>query len=344
MLKSFRPLFFSILLAPLLFSQEAKAQDPQFSQYYAAPLYLNPAFAGSAMQGRIGLNYRNQWPSLDASFTTFSAYGDYYFDDYNSGVGVIITGDREGLAGLRSNTIGLQYAYQLNITEKLTFRPGAEVAFTMRDINFNRLTFGDQYDESGFISPTSAEAFATGENVFYPDLGLGGLFFSPDYWIGFSMHHILEPNQSFTDDNAALPRKYSVHGGYKIRLASHYPKGYNTMPRERSITPTFNYKSQGAFDQLDVGMYFTAEPVVVGAWYRGIPFKDFEGFPSREAAVVLVGFTMNGMNIGYSFDYTLSELGIGSGGAHEISIGYLFPDNGRRKPPKNVRLLPCPTF
>src|SRR6201990_792280 len=78
------------------------AQDPQFSQFYAAPLYLNPAFAGSTNQARIGLNYRNQWPAIDANFTTFSAFADFYLEDYNSGVGVIINRDYVNLVGLQN--------------------------------------------------------------------------------------------------------------------------------------------------------------------------------------------------------------------------------------------------
>ncbi|MGB5929648.1 MAG: type IX secretion system membrane protein PorP/SprF, partial [Cyclobacteriaceae bacterium] len=72
--------FLLLLIVGIL--PESIAQDPQFSQYYAAPLYLNPAFTGASGQGRAGLNYRNQWPSIDANFTTYSAYADYYFDDY----------------------------------------------------------------------------------------------------------------------------------------------------------------------------------------------------------------------------------------------------------------------
>jgi len=74
------------------------AQDPQFSQFYAAPLYLNPALTGATGQARAGINYRNQWPAIDAIFTTLSAYFDYFIEDKRSGVGIIITRDQEGLA------------------------------------------------------------------------------------------------------------------------------------------------------------------------------------------------------------------------------------------------------
>ena len=83
----------------LLSQTPVTAQDPQFSQFYAAPLYLNPAFAGSTGQARVGMNYRNQWPAIDANFNTISAYADFYLEDINSGVGALITRDREGVLG-----------------------------------------------------------------------------------------------------------------------------------------------------------------------------------------------------------------------------------------------------
>ncbi|MEM8895922.1 MAG: PorP/SprF family type IX secretion system membrane protein, partial [Bacteroidota bacterium] len=101
----------TVLGLSMFVNNKALAQDPQFSQYYAAPLYMNPALAGINQQGRAGVNYRQQWPSIPASFETFSAYIDYNFEDYNSSGGLIVTNDREGLAGLNSTTIGLQYAY-----------------------------------------------------------------------------------------------------------------------------------------------------------------------------------------------------------------------------------------
>src|SRR5690349_3667397 len=120
----------------LAYAMSVTAQDPQFSQFYAAPLYLNPALTGSTGQARAGINYRNQWPAIDANFTTMSAYFDYFIEDKNSGIGALITKDREGLAGLRSMSLALQYSYELQITENLGFRPGLQVGVFRRDVNF----------------------------------------------------------------------------------------------------------------------------------------------------------------------------------------------------------------
>ena len=113
-----------IALLILLTAPSVTAQDPQFSQFYAAPLYLNPAFAGSTGQARVGMNYRNQWPSIDANFNTISAYADTYIESKNSGVGVLINRDKEGTLGLQSMSISLQYAYDLQLIKGLSFRPG----------------------------------------------------------------------------------------------------------------------------------------------------------------------------------------------------------------------------
>ena len=81
---------FSLLIFAALFclSAESFAQDPAFSQFYANPLYLNPALAGSANCPRVILNYRNQWPGIAATYVTYSASYDQYVDAIQGGIGV----------------------------------------------------------------------------------------------------------------------------------------------------------------------------------------------------------------------------------------------------------------
>ena len=337
----------ALLLAGILWllSQPGQAQDPQFSQYYAAPLYLNPAFAGSTELSRAGLNFRSQWPSLQANFTTASVYFDHFFEDYNSGVGAIITGDREGLSGLQSISIGLQYAYQLRLTDYLTFRPGVQAAFYNRDINFDKLLFGDQLDDSGVISPVTGENLNTGLSKSFFDLTLGGILYSENFYFGYSAAHVTTPNQSITGEVSRLQMKHSFHGGYRFMLPSGFGRvGEDEKGRERSVTPTAQYKRQGNFDQLDVGTYLTYEPLVVGLWYRGMIVPQLEDFENNESVILLLGLILNDLNIGYSFDYTISGLSIQSGGAHEVSLVYHFSLRDPRKPPRSIMKIPCPKF
>ena len=327
------------------------AQDPQFSQFYAAPLYLNPALTGSTGQARVGMNYRNQWPSIDANFTSMSVYGDVFIEDKRSGIGMIVTRDVEGLAGLRSLSVGLQYSYELEITKNIGFRPGVQVALYNRDINFGKLTFGDQYNPATgqFLDQPTAETFNTYKSKTFVDLSLGGVFFTKNAWLGVSAWHLTEPNQSLIGETSPLPRKYSVHGGFKFQFKPGVVgNGVYSRKAERSISPAVQYRHQGKFDQLDVGMYFTFEPIVLGTWYRGIPFKNVNGFVNNESIVLMLGFVKLGakdaLNIGYSYDYTVSQLGSSSGGAHEISMVYTWPIRDPRKPPRDKLIIPCPDF
>jgi type IX secretion system PorP/SprF family membrane protein len=327
------------------------AQDPQFSQFYAAPLYLNPALAGGTNQARAGLNYRNQWPSIDANFTTLSAYFDYFIEDYNSGIGVILSQDREGLAGLRSLSLGLQYSYELSLTKELGFRPGVQIGIFNRDVNFDKLTFGDQYDPNTgqLISQQTAETFKTQSARTFVDLSFGGVFFTKNAWLGVSAWHLTQPNQSLIGEESKLPVKLSLHGGFKFFMKpGTNGSGVYARKAERSISPAFQYRHQGEWDQMDLGLYFTFEPLVLGTWYRGVPFKKVGDAVNNESIVLLIGFTQIGakdaINIGYSYDYTISKLGTGSGGAHEFSLVYTWPMRNPRKPPKDKLMIPCPDF
>lgn len=94
----------------LISTYTLKGQDVQFSQFYAASMYLNPAFTGSSEMTRVGFNFRNQWPSLDQTFVVFSSYADYFIDEKNSGVGLILNGSKESLTGFQNTEIGLLYS------------------------------------------------------------------------------------------------------------------------------------------------------------------------------------------------------------------------------------------
>lgn len=342
----------SVFFILLLFTTalESRGQDPQYSQYYAAPLYLNPGFTGSELRGRMGVNYRSQWPGLDASFTTFSAYYDTFLEAYNSGVGLMVTNDMEGAANLRSTTVSALYAYELQVGDRAYFRPGFQASFIRRDIGFyENLVFANQInptDPFGPILPGDDMA-GFGDPVNMLSLSVGGLFFTENFWLGISAHHVNQPNQSFLDEGISkLPAKYSIHTGYRISLGpGAMRRDFTHTYKERYITPTLNYKRQGPFEQLDLGAYVYMEPLIFGAWYRGLPHKPVDEQSNRDAIVMLVGFNLpSGFNIGYSFDYTVSQLGIQSGGAHEFSLSYIFPDRNPGAPRRRDTILPCPKF
>lgn len=340
---------FLVAISFFVLTGQGNAQDVQYSQFYSAPLYLNPAFTGATQLTRVGTNYRTQWPALEANYVTLSAYADHFIEDKNSGIGLLIQTDKEGLAGLRSTSFSGLYAYQLPISKNYTLRAGIQAGYVIRDINFSSLTFGDQYDQNGFISGPTAEQFDTGAQKNYFDLGTGLLLYNESSWLGFSVAHLTTPNQSLIGEDSPLPMKFSVHAGHKFYFKTGVMgSGMYAEDQERSLAPTVQYRQQGKFSQLDIGLYYTFEPLILGAWYRGIPYKQFDSYVNNEAIVFLLGYSKrnkeNILNIGYSYDVTISNLGAASGGAHEFSLSYAWFTGDPRKPPKHVRLIPCPAF
>ncbi|HWC54182.1 MAG TPA: type IX secretion system membrane protein PorP/SprF, partial [Chitinophagaceae bacterium] len=72
-----KKLIVTLILCEALVSA-SNAQDPNFSQFFASPLTLNPALTGK-FDGvyRVAGNYRNQWPTINNAFTTATASIDF---------------------------------------------------------------------------------------------------------------------------------------------------------------------------------------------------------------------------------------------------------------------------
>jgi type IX secretion system PorP/SprF family membrane protein len=352
--------FISTFLLLVIFIS-ADAQDPQFSQFYAAPVYLNPAFAGSNQATRAVFNYRNQWPGIpDANFISYAASMDHYFRKYRSAAGILILHDQEGIA-ITSTNVGVQYAYQLPINKNLTFRPGFQASVVTKRLDYSKLTFGNQYTVDGFTpGSTPDESFPNTIINPYLDLAAGGLLYSQKYWVAIAAHHINNPRQTFYQNNESrLQVKYTVNAGFRFMIPiNEFPIVHRTgeknyriseaRPGVLMVSPAINLKRQGAFDQMDAGVYLNYDPITLGFWYRGLPLKNKSNTINNDALIFLVGMRLREVKIGYSYDLTISKLSTNTGGAHEISAIYDFylgyRNQKKRKPPRNIRIIPCPKF
>lgn len=314
------------------------SQDPQFSQFYAIPLYLNPAFAGNTTQSRVSYNHRIQWPSIPGAFKSYAFSYDHNLSSVNSGIGLMFMRDKAGSGGLRFTNIGGMYSYTIRLDRRHAIRPGVRLSYTMRDIDFSKLEFGDQLIRGGGVSTSEQNT----EKVSYMDFTSGLVFYSTNYWIGAAFHHLNKPNQSLLGSETNLPVKTSIHAGYNIPVKKKVNRQVTS-----SITIAANYKAEQKWDQLDLGFYFTHAPLVFGLWYRGIPLiKAYEpGYMNNDAAILLLGYEVNGIKIGYSYDVTISRLISNTAGSHEISLTYEFasPDNQRKRNTKKF-LVPCAKF
>ena len=331
-----------LLIGCVLYINSLRAQDPEFAQYYAAPLYLNPAFSGTANDHRFISNYRNQWPNVSNGFVTYAFSYDYNMEQLNSGLGFLVVSDRAGSANLKSTTCNFQYAYKVHLKDKWMLSSGLNFGFGSRSVDFSKLVFGDQlaFDSKG-NSTTDDAVFSNLQSTNYFDLGAGILTYTRKFWLGFSAAHLNRPNRSLLGEQAEIPVKTSFHGGVRIPLYH----GVFKKDRIAAIAPSFVYKHQGRFDQLDVGTYFFYEPIVIGLWYRGIPImQTTKDNVNQDAIIVILGFQLTKVDLTYSYDLTVSKLGPISGGAHEIALKYKLNLGMQTTKRKKERFIPCPTF
>jgi len=324
-----------VLISLITFLSERKsyAQDPHFSQFYANPLYLSPSLAGATDGGRITLNYRNQWPAISKAFSTYAVSIDNFFPTFNSGLGFYLMQDMAGSAGLRTTNAAFQYSYNLIINEQWQVVPGIQFEYGNKSIDFTKLVFADE--EIGGGSSGSWDRLEN-EQANYMDLAASAFAYSPKYWIGITLNHLAKPNYSFLGEEMRYDLKYTIFGGFNI-----WRERKRTSKVERSFSFSFRYQHQDKFNQADVGVYWHNSPIEIGIWYRGLPFANTENTLNQDAIVALLAYDLGAFRIGYSYDITISGLGIQSAGAHEISIIFEFNQNfglrvGGRRP-----AVPC---
>jgi len=314
-------------------------QDPQFSRFYSNALYMAPSFAGSTGDNRLALSYRNQWPSVEKGYETYTVSFDHYFDKLRSGTGVLFLRDVAGSGNLTTTNISLLYNFDFRIRNTVHVRPGMAFTYTQRSIDFDRLLWRDQMSAVG-NAPTSGEVVSF-ENTNDLDFSVSGLVYSDDFWFGTCVDHLLHPNyslyqQEFSDENLALvPTKVQVFGGWHFIV-----KEQLLRPTPTVLQLAFLYKNQAHYNQLDMGFYWNYEPLVLGIWYRGIPF--FSEITNNDAVVLLIGFKSKRYNIGYSYDFTTSRLIVASGGSHELSFAFTFNQPDKKRHPR--KMVPCPDF
>lgn len=310
-----------LILAILLSSSVTMlAQDPVFSQFFASPLQLNPALTGTSDAPVVHLNYRNQWPSLSQAYVTYAASYNQMARRLNSGFGVSLMSDVAGNGIYNSTQIGLSYAYNLQFSDDLYFRIGLESNFINKKLSWDKLIFLDQlnvetgaFDANGNINPTNESQPVL--NINYFDFGFGALLHSRYFYAGFALKHINTPREGyirFNTQNDELPMRITLHGGAQIPLGKH-----NKNETKTFLSPNVLYTKQREFHQLNVGSYVQHESFFGGIWFR-------HTFTNADAVILMAGYDIKFMKIAYSYDLTISRLGVNSGGTHEISLIFNF--------------------
>ena len=324
-----------LLGAMLLASGTAAAQDIGFSQFYANPLYMNPAFAGTAVAPRISLSYRGQWPGLVSAFTTVSASYDQYVSDLHGGVGVLLMTDRQGDHGaLSTSLIGAMYAFNFRLSREVNVSASLQVSLMNTSLRWDEyLRFPDQISEQyGFAYPTGAQA-PDETSKWAADFNAGLLVYGSKWYAGVAASHLTQPNVAFYSEDR-VPIKLTVHGGGLINVAEERRRQSSISLGSPIISPNIIYQYQGGLHYFNYGLYLDWMPFLVGVWFRN-------GVENADAFIFQVGVQQDYFKVGYSYDVTVSKLANSTAGAHEVTVGVMLPVPEQKKKIKAIR---CPSF
>lgn len=329
--------FYSLVIPFFVMLADLVGQTPQFSQFYANQIYLNPAFTGNTAVNRIAGNYRNQWAGVSA-FNSYSLAYDHNLAAYNMGVGLLAIRDQAGTGGLSYTNFSALAAYKFQVVDEIMINAGISYGLSIRATDPSRYTFGDQLVNGGATNANIMESNT------YGDFGFGYLVYNSKFWGGMSALHLNRPNESLIPSQTSrMPVLWSLHGGYNFALDA-TEKGEIL----KSVIPTVNYKFSKRFDQLDLGAYYQRKMLIMGLWFRGLTFlkRNEDGTASHDAVVLLIGMKSKSTRIGYSYDITTSKLQVSNSyGSHEISITYEWPTKERKKKKrKKSFIVPCPKF
>lgn len=328
---------FLIFFILLFCSIRVQAQDPHFSQFHANPMYLNPSYTGANFCPRVIMNYRNQWPALAGDYVTYNTSLDFGLNEIHGGLGLIVLHDRQGWGALNTNKISLLYAYHAKLSGTTTLSGGFQFSYFERELDPNQ-NFGDEIDpQLGFIYE-SFDPFANPEylKVNFTDLSLGILLNTQKYFVGLALHHFTEPSYAFFDEDnlGKLPMKITIHGGSRVVVEDLGYFNSSFLKKFSVLTPHILFQKQAESEQINLGATLSSDHLGLGLSYR-------RGFNNSDALIILFGYELEKYKIGYSYDLTVSKLGIPSGGSHEISLqiqlGCFY-----KKPAQNT--IPCPKF
>jgi len=320
-------------------SASAYAQDPHFSQFFASPLTLNPAFTGKFDgEWRLAVNHRDQWPSIPKAYVTTSGSFDFNImkdklpagDVFGIGISGLSDASANDQLKLNYGSLSLSYHKALDENGYNTIGAGFQGTYSSLTLDEGKLTFEDMLRSNGFTGART-DFLSNGNNQNYFDINAGILFSGSsngenNYYAGVSVYHVNRPKVGFKDQNYFLANRLTVHGGGSVPVA-------DALTLNASIIHQVQAKASettlgGALAYNLNGDEVTPSSIFVGSWIR-----------LNDALIPYVGLEVGGLRIGASYDVNISSLktATASRGGSEFSLIYI-----KRK--AETKGIPCPKF
>lgn len=294
-----KKIWFLLLLLLVCRTTVYSQQGPLMSHYMFNGLLLNPAYAGSKEYVSTTMLYRKQWAGIEGAPVTYNGSVHGLLKKKKLGLGALIQQDKIGVTK-QTDFYGM-LAYHLPVgLGKLSI--GLQAGLSNFSSEVVNLTYWDPGDK--------VFAYNTFSNLL-PNAGLGAYYYRDLFYAGISAPYLIsyDPNESSSIETSVpvhrMTRRYYVTAG-----------GVIETEKELKFKPSMliRYES-GAPLQYDLNLNMLINDIFwIGASYR-----------SDESIIALFEYQISRkLRVGYSYDYTLGELGNYSSGSHELMIGYDF--------------------
>ncbi len=290
----------TVALVMSCFSASAQ-QDPQYTHYMYNTMSVNPGYTGS--RGHISVLglHRSQWVGLDGAPTTqtFSVHSPV---GNNVGLGLSFVNDELGPSSEIYLDGNFSYTLKFNKNRRLSF--GLKGGLRNLNVDFSK---GSIQEEGDILFQNDIN------NRYLGTLGAGVYYHTDKFYFGLSVPNFLTTKQYIdVAESIAIERlHYFVIAGYVFDLNSNL-----------KFKPSAFFKAvPGAPVIFDVsGNFLLNEKFTAGVAYRW-----------DDSISGLVGFQISDqLNIGYSYDYTTTELNKYNDGTHEIFLRWDFITKERK--------------
>ncbi len=274
-------------------------QEPLYTQYMFNTVSVNPAYAGTRDAMNLLLLSRIQWSGLEGAPKTNTFTMHTPLNNYKMGVGFSIVSDKIG--PVNNYYFNFNYAYRINITDKMILSMGIKGGFYNYYVGLS----------SDMVENPSDPAFQGNlERKFQPNAGVGLYLYTDKFYAGFSIPKMIETDLSNAEISSSnvfgeLKRHYFLMSGYVFDVSS-----------DLKIRPSFIYKMvEGAPPSTDI----TAQLIYQKKYWIGATYRIGDAI----AFLADIQITKQLM-IGYSYDFSVSNLSSYNRGSHEIIISYDF--------------------
>ena len=289
----------SILLTACAMNESDAQIDPMFTQYMFNEMYINPAYAGSRESISATLLYRNQWVGVDGApkTQTFSVHAPIKMKK----IGVGIVARNESIGVTKQTNVFLDYAYRLKLASG-QFSLGLTSGLIAHQEKLTNIITVDP-DDPEFLDDTP--------QLLMPNAGFGMYYYTDKFYAGFSIPRMIENQIDLSASKQVTNRAnmeswhYYLTTGYVFKLSESIKFKPTTMIKAAAGAPV----------EVDLSANILFNDIFwLGAAYR-----------TQDAISAIAVFQVNDqMRIGYSYDYTLTDIRDYSSGSHEITLGYDF--------------------